>query len=144
MSILQTWSRLILPTTLWVGFKKNLFFPSCVGKNPVSPTVSFLSCVSPVCSLHSYTTTMLTQNTRTSDTFGHQTWWEGFPTTSNSLWHRLGVLQVNSILTLPTQRQCQIPKVTRSVSPEGLSAYLQMPVTCPDNHLCFRPTCYWL
>lgn len=32
----------------------------------------------------------------------HPRLWGGFPTTSSSLWHQLHVLELNSVLTLPT------------------------------------------
>lgn len=41
---------------------------------------------------------------------------EVFPITGNSLWHQLGILQFNSVLTLSTLRYCHIPQDKCSVS----------------------------
>ena len=52
-----------------------------------------------------------------------------FPTPSNSLQHRLGVLPFNSILTLSTRKQHQIPRVKGSVPRDCLSLPLLPPLT---------------
>ena len=53
--------------------------------------------------------------------------------------YQLCVLQFNSILTLSTWRQHQIPQVKGSVPQDLPPLPFQMPITGPGCHLCFWP-----
>ena len=66
--------------------------------------------------------------------------WGSFPTPSNFLQRQLIVLQVNSILTLSTQKEQHFLQIKRSV-PQSTPRYTTSDtIKSPDFHLFFRTT----
>ena len=69
--------------------------------------------------------------------------WGYFPTPSNFLQHQVIVLQVNSILTLPTQKEQNILQVKRS-RPQSTPQYTISDTVTSSDFTCFSDQQGWL
>lgn len=118
----------LLPQKDTDPFRKNSVFSFLHRERPTSSWLCvYLLCVSFITHTEHFT----------SWHFWSPDVWEFSPQQQASLWHQMGFLQFNLIVTWSIWRECQVPQVKCSVLPDYPNTRtLQMPVASPGYHLC--------